>query len=116
MITYQVFDSDNTLYGEFMILELAEKKARELADMKGKDILVKECSVRLLSVASPQTTPVECPLCGPDGMLQPKRQEDTWIYMCDHCPAVLLEWYGPKDTRNFVDCMQYDESMIRDGS
>lgn len=51
---------------------------------------------------------VQCPLCDGDMMLNvlpsaPNGREDkTYMWVCEDCPGVLLEWYDSKDTDAFV--------------
>jgi uncharacterized Zn finger protein len=62
---------------------------------------------------------VECPLCGADMPLtelesKPNgRENKSYIWICNECPGILLEWWDHKDTDAFRKYIEYHEGIIK---
>lgn len=64
------------------------------------------------------TKPLICPLCTEGEMelkelpneKSPGRENKTYIWICDTCPGVLLEWWDNTDTEAFTNHMKRDET------
>lgn len=62
---------------------------------------------------------VKCPLCGADMPLtelesKPNDQENkTYVWVCNDCPGVLLEWWTDRDTDAFSRYVQEGKGIIK---
>lgn len=53
-----------------------------------------------------------CPLCL-DGMLEHEEVEGTQVYICDTCPAVVVEWWNTTDTKNLADRLDNPKKYVK---
>lgn len=62
---------------------------------------------------------VTCPLCGDDMSLTELksapngRENKSYIWICNSCPGILLEWVDHKDTDAFNKYINYHEGVIK---
>lgn len=62
---------------------------------------------------------VTCPLCGDDMPLTELksapngRENKSYIWICNSCPGILLEWWNDPDTEAFVKYIQNGEGVIK---
>jgi hypothetical protein len=62
---------------------------------------------------------VECPLCGADMPLTELesapngRENKSYIWICNECPGILLEWVDYKDTDAFNKYINFHEGVIK---
>lgn len=61
---------------------------------------------------------IKCPLCGDDMPLtqlksRPNgREGKTYIWICDECPGLLVEWWGGADTEALVKYLDHHEGVL----
>jgi hypothetical protein len=54
----------------------------------------------------------ECPLCGTDGVMEGRVVNDnTFIWVCDTCPAILFEFHDSKNMKDLEEYLERDELL-----
>lgn len=62
---------------------------------------------------------VTCPLCGDDMPLTELksapngRENKSYIWICNSCPGILLEWWDHNDTDAFDKYINFHEGVIK---